>query len=650
MLRRVTGTTIAFVVALAVSAPVQAASPKVTAHAETPVVNQGEKLELALTAKNRAKSKSAKTRVELLLSDDTRESKDDLPLKGHAKIPALGPRKTKTVRFSAKLPKGANPGAYNVLVCAAKCKPMKGTVGVGPPAQRVSVSPQPAEGQAATGAIGPRGGRVDALADDGTLYSLIVPEGALAFPTQITITPLAQLNGSPLGGELIGGVQLEPDGLELAKPATLAIQGDRINPGPGQIAFGYHGTGQDFHLEPFYRQTPQSLEGYDPNKTILIPVSHFSGTGVQPATDIDSVRDLRYGAMEARDRLAEPAAKAIKRERETGQSSDAELAQIMSDYLDQVVIPDAAAASFSDALYANGLQSYLSWERQRQLLGIEGDFAARIAQVERLLDQAFKALVKRLSDRCKAGDLAIQTRILALERQLQLLGVDDHSEEFARVIDECYRFELRVTSHLEHHADDDLGGGWYAKEDYSIGLEGAAPLTVAGELGFGELTGNGPFNYRQTDISGSGRVDFGALGHEECTFYGTGATQPGALNVLGGNLPYRAGDAGGVAIPATILLDPGQPQEEVHYDCQGAAFGESTSSSENQWEENWLRYFRPTHQEGSEDPNGNGPFLLSDFQPGRHPILAEQVSSFTSEQFAYTLTETFQLVHTPLEN
>jgi hypothetical protein len=652
MLRRpVARTLVAIVAVLASAAQAQAATPKITAHAETPVVNQGEKLELALTAKNRARSKSAKTSVEFLLSDDTRESKDDLPLKGKAKIPALGPRKSKTVRFDAKLPKAADPDAYNVLVCAAKCKPMKGTVGVGPPVQRVHVSPQPAgEDQAATAAIGPQGGRVDALANDGTVYSLVVPEGALAFPTQIKITPLAQLNGSPLGGELIGGAQLEPDGLELAKPATLAIQGDRINPGPGRIAFGYHGGGEDFHLEPFYRQPPQSFEGYDPSKTILIPVSHFSGTGVQPATDIDTVRDLRYGAMEARDRLAEQAAKAIQKERDTGESATPELERIVGDYLDQVVIPDAAAASFSDALYANGLQSYLSWERQRQLLGIEGDFAARIAQVERLLDQAFKALVKRLSDRCKAGDLAIQGRILALERQLQLLGVDDHSEEFARLIEDCYRFELRVTSQLEHHADDDLGGGWYAKEDYSIGLEGAAPLTVAGELGLGELTGNGPFDYRQANIAGSGRVDFGPIGYEECTFYGTGATQSGGLTVLGGNLPYRAGEAGGTAIPATILLDPGQPQEEVHFDCQGAAFGQSTSSSENQWEQHWLRYFKSTHAEGSEDPNGDGPWLLSDFQPGRHPILAEQVATFTSEQYAYSLTETFQLVHTPLEN
>jgi hypothetical protein len=276
--RRIAGTAVTAVVALGLTTQAHAAGPKVTAHAQTPVVNAGEKLELALTAKNSGRAKTKKQAVDVLLSADARETKGDLKLKGGAKIPALGPKKSKTVRFSATVPAKVSADAYNVLLCAQKCRAMKGTVGVGPPVQRVHVSPQPAgQERSATGAIGPEGGRVDALAGDGTIYSLIVPQGALAFPTQITVTPLAALNGSPLGGELIGGVQLEPDGLELGRPATLAIQGERINPGPNQVAFGYHGDGQDFHLEPSYRQPPPSLDGeYDQARTILVPVSHFS--------------------------------------------------------------------------------------------------------------------------------------------------------------------------------------------------------------------------------------------------------------------------------------------------------------------------------------------------------------------------------------
>jgi hypothetical protein len=353
--------------------------------------------------------------------------------------------------------------------------------------------------------------------------------------------------------------------------------------------------------------------------------------------------------MEARDRLAERAAKAIQKERATGESATPELESVLDDWLTEVVLPDAAAASFSDALYANGLQSYLSWLRQLELTGVQGNFDARIAQVERLLEQAFKALVKRLGDRCKAGDLAIQARILGLMRHLELLGSNDRRDEFVKLIDECYRFELRVTSHLERHVDVDLGSGWYVKDDWSIELHGATPLTIADDLGFGELTGEGPLDYRQAALNGSGRVDFGPIGNEECTYHGTGTTQPGSLTVLGGNLPYPSSATGTTAIPATIELDVGQPQEEVHYDCQGNAFGESSSSSENLWEQNWLTYFRSYHQSSSRDQGGGtGPWVIGGFTPGRHPILAEKVVDFTSEQYGYTLTETYQLVHTPV--
>lgn len=219
------------------------------------MVNAGERLTLSLTATNRSKSKSSKLRLRVLMSDDRRESKDDVPL-GKVKIPALLPRKSKTAALHAKVLEKTEPAVYSVLICGSKCRPMKGPIGVGPPTQRVDVSPGLDSASAASAAIDGEGGRVDALATDGTTYSLIVPAGALASPTQITMTPLASLVGSPLGAGLVGGVQLEPDGLELAKTATLVIQGDRIAPGPGQTGFAYHANGQDFHLEPLYRQAP----------------------------------------------------------------------------------------------------------------------------------------------------------------------------------------------------------------------------------------------------------------------------------------------------------------------------------------------------------------------------------------------------------
>ena len=64
------------------------------------------------------------------------------------------------------------------------------------------------------------GGRVDLIATAWTTYSLIVPAGRVCVADPDHDDAPASLAGSPLGGGLVGGVELEPDGLELAKTAT----------------------------------------------------------------------------------------------------------------------------------------------------------------------------------------------------------------------------------------------------------------------------------------------------------------------------------------------------------------------------------------------------------------------------------------------
>ncbi len=147
---------------LAYPAAGTAAGPKLVAHAETPVVSAGQAATVGLTATNRSKSKTAKVKLRLVLSADRRESKDDVAMAGKAKVPALRPGKAKTVSFTAKVPTKVDPGAYNVLLCAAKCRPMKGSARGGAAVQRVDVAPGLDTQSAASGAFGTDGGRVDA--------------------------------------------------------------------------------------------------------------------------------------------------------------------------------------------------------------------------------------------------------------------------------------------------------------------------------------------------------------------------------------------------------------------------------------------------------------------------------------------------------
>ena len=101
-----------------------------------------------------------------------------------------------------------------------------------------------------------------------------------------------------------------------------------------------------------------------------------------------------------------------------------------------------------------------------------------VALIERLLPSLPADPMRRVAKKLEAGTPLVQTEIDACLRLLNAavhkalaekdfrdalsgLGFEPEGgspEEFARLIDDCYRFELRVTSQLEHHADDDLGG------------------------------------------------------------------------------------------------------------------------------------------------------------------------------------------------
>jgi hypothetical protein len=114
----------------------------------------------------------------------------------------------------------------------------------------VTVTPVLSTYQAA-GAITPGdGGIVTATGSDGTQYTLDVPAGAVVEPVEIGLIPVTSIGGLPFSGGLQAAVQIEPDGLQLYKLATLTIIPAKSVPHDDQIGFGYHGSGDEFHLQP----------------------------------------------------------------------------------------------------------------------------------------------------------------------------------------------------------------------------------------------------------------------------------------------------------------------------------------------------------------------------------------------------------------
>ncbi|MBE3067304.1 MAG: hypothetical protein IMZ73_07745, partial [Chloroflexi bacterium] len=85
-------------------------------------------------------------------------------------------------------------------------------------------------------------------------YVLTIPPDALEESTPISLIPIETIDGLPFSGGLQGAVRIEPDGLMLDLPATLTISRADAEPLPDgmiSLAFGFDGSGQEFHLMLF---------------------------------------------------------------------------------------------------------------------------------------------------------------------------------------------------------------------------------------------------------------------------------------------------------------------------------------------------------------------------------------------------------------
>ncbi len=213
------------------------------------------------------------------------------------------------------------------------------------------------------------GGTISATGADGAVFTLEVPSDALLNETTMSLTPVSSITGMPFGGDQTSAVQLGPDGLFLQNFATLTITPATMIPVDQQIFFGYLADGKDVTFAP-------PIVG---SSEVKINVMHFSGNGVTNGKQ-DSLAAVRetLGGDVAR-RLSSQMAEKLGRERalqlgfpEEGQESidlGATFEEAWKQYEEQVVKPRLAAAGDSCDAGELALQTVLSLERDKALLG-----------------------------------------------------------------------------------------------------------------------------------------------------------------------------------------------------------------------------------------------------------------------------------------
>lgn len=308
----------------------------------------------------------------------------------------------------------------------------------------LSVQPALDSAKIATQDTPVEGGTLSVTGSDGTVFTLTIPNGALAGPEKITMTPVKSISGLPFSGGLQAAVELGPEGLQLFKPATLVIKPAKNVPFSSQVGFAYHGSGQELFMYPLA-----------PKVQLTIMVVHFSGVGSASATAADVQRQVQNQPTSPEDQAAQLISAAIQdrlaQERQSQQNGNPpsedlpkQIVEYEQQFFDRVVKPTVEHALSDASLIDGAMQTTLGWMRQVQLLGADGDprmkadFDYLGKQMRQLLDNA----AKDAADRCfQKQDPTAFVKIMWVERVRQLMGMGE-TPEVSDTAQKCMTFKL----------------------------------------------------------------------------------------------------------------------------------------------------------------------------------------------------------------
>ncbi|HSM25609.1 MAG TPA: hypothetical protein VK856_12155 [Anaerolineaceae bacterium] len=130
--------------------------------------------------------------------------------------------------------------------------------------------------------IGPEGGSFSTIDANGVEYTLIIPAGALIYDEEITMTPIANIEGEVISEVFQAGVKLEPEGLRFFELVSIEIISNDIE--EGAVGFTTQSGGENFHLIP-----SSSEDG-----ALTITTTHFTEFGVsqEMINDINQLGEL----------------------------------------------------------------------------------------------------------------------------------------------------------------------------------------------------------------------------------------------------------------------------------------------------------------------------------------------------------------------
>jgi hypothetical protein len=255
------------------------------------------------------------------------------------------------------------------------------------------------------------------------------------------MTPIRQIEGLPLSGGLIAGVQLEPDGLAFYKPVTLTIGVPKGYDTGAMTGFGYHGQGEGFYMMP----------AKGDGSTITLTIFSFSGHGAGSGTQADFHAQANAQATTWYEDYQQRQAEGAKTEDEkkVEEMRDRERIWLKGFYEQLKGLLKQAAQT--EGLVDPGTSNYMTWRYEVEFLHMEEDFARELEELRTLLIKALRASFDRASNKC-SGNKDI-TQLAKMQKRIYELAwmldegytLESKLPEFER----CARFRVKMESKLK---------------------------------------------------------------------------------------------------------------------------------------------------------------------------------------------------------
>ena len=370
---------------------------------------------------------------------------------------------------------------------------------VDPNTQPIPLTTTLDENHTATAIIGPDGGSLSTTGADGTKFTLDIPPKALAETIEVSMIPIASMDGIPWKSGPVAAVQLEPDGQTFYDYATLTIVPAGDIPADQFIPIGASGPGHDLYIPTV---DPKS-------NTIQLKLDHFSSAGATKGllADIGPWRQRLGGDVEAR--LSSIISAELARARETGQDVDPGFWDwAFSTWKKYVLQPRLDAAGESCAAGRLAIDTLIGFERQNELWG--HPFPLDVTWTD-LLPKVSRVCVQEEYELCRDQHIIHRMIpvILGMERQDELMGYHESSEDAssqaaamrqveAEALDlarKCLNFELQFESSTKMSTQDG---------SYTSAVEATVPIKLNTDTitleGSGELT-NTDFTFKPNSCS-----------------------------------------------------------------------------------------------------------------------------------------------------